>query len=105
MLRYTGMNDNINSQPDNQSESRLNLDCEDATLMAEADFLAEGLGKGPTFATDGIFLSERVLAEIKSNPSKFFEGRMGSHSREPTGSDPFDNMLHLPFWWRCQVSQ
>ena len=76
MLRYTVMNDNINSQPDNQSESRLNLDCEDATLMAEADFLAEGLGKGPTFATDGIFLSERVLAEIKSNPSKFFEGRM-----------------------------
>ena len=81
MLRYTGMNDNINSQPDNQSESRLNLDCEDATLMAEADFLAEGLGKGPTFATDGIFLSERVLAEINPiqvNSSRGIWNMMGS---------------------------
>ncbi|MBR4258412.1 MAG: hypothetical protein IKQ17_05230 [Kiritimatiellae bacterium] len=49
------------------------IDGEDATFMAEADFLAEGLGKGPTFATDGIFLSNAILEEMKSNPSKYFE--------------------------------
>lgn len=58
-----------------KEENEEHMDSEDATLMAEADFPAEGLGKGPTFATDGIFLSERLLAEIKSNPSKFFESK------------------------------
>jgi len=51
------------------------MDDEDATLIAEAQREDDEILHAPTFSTDGIFLSERLLAEIAANPSKYLERR------------------------------
>lgn len=49
------------------------MDDEDTTLLEEA--LRDEPLPPPTFRTDGIFLSERMLAAIASNPSKYLNRR------------------------------
>jgi len=52
------------------------MDDEDATLLEEALRDENEPLPPPTFRTDGIFLSERMLAEIASNPSKYLNRRI-----------------------------
>ena len=52
------------------------MDDEDATLLEEALREDDEILHTPTFSTDGIFLSERMLAEIASNPSKYLNRRI-----------------------------
>jgi hypothetical protein len=44
---------------------------EDETFLAEADFPANNTLNAPTYATDGIYLSKRVLSLIASDPAKY----------------------------------
>ena len=47
------------------------MEDEEATLLAEAQWEDNSPPRPPTFRTDGIRLSDRFLAEIASNPSKY----------------------------------
>lgn len=51
------------------------MDDEDATLLEEALRDENEPLPPPIFCTDGIFLSERMLAAIASNPSKYLNRR------------------------------
>ena len=47
------------------------MEDEDATLLAEARRQDDAPFRSPIWLTDGIRLSDRFLAEIASNPSKY----------------------------------